>query len=252
MTFARRLAIAAIAAPLTLALASCGEDDAADALAGDIVAEVPAPEGSAWRDQVTRTETGGWLVGNPEAPIKLVEYGSLTCPACGQFSVDGAEALQGEYIDSGRVNFEFRSVILHGVPDLILTRMLECGAPEAAVPLADQVWANLMAGTPAFDTSNSALLEQANALPPEQRLVALADVAGTLDFFAARGISRDQGAACLADFAAAEATSDRANAAATADNVTGTPTFMINGQRVEENGWRGIEATLQRAGARDE
>ncbi len=28
------------------------------------------------------TDSDGYLLGNPDAPIKLIEYASLTCPAC--------------------------------------------------------------------------------------------------------------------------------------------------------------------------
>ncbi|GGD47108.1 thioredoxin domain-containing protein [Erythrobacter arachoides] len=253
MSPSRRFALALLAAPLTLALAACGDEaDGEAALVGEPVAAAPAPAGSSWSEQAVRTEAGGWQVGNPDAPIKLVEYGSLTCPACGQFSVDGAEALQRDYIDTGRVSFEFRSFMIHGVPDLVLTRMLECGAVTSAVPLADQVWQSMMAGTPPFDTTNGAALEQANALPEAQRLVALADAAGTLDFFAARGISKDQAATCLADFEAAQALSEKTQAAAEGDSVTRTPTFFINGRQIEESSWTGVEAALQRAGAREE
>ena len=251
MTRTRRFAVSLLAAPLALALAACGDDGAGDAaLAGEPVAAVAPPAGSTWSEQVVRTEQGGWQVGNPNAPIKLVEYGSLTCPACGQFSVDGAESLHRDYVDTGRVSFEFRSFMIHGVPDLVLTRMLECGAETAAVPLADQVWQSMMAGNAPFNTQNQAALEQANALPEAQRLVALADAAGTLDFFAARGIGKEQAAQCLADFPAAQALSEKTQAAAEADNVTRTPTFFLNGQMIEESSWSGVEAALQRAGAR--
>ena len=253
MKFSRRIAFAAIAAPLTLALAACnGEEEAGALPRGEPVAAVPAPQGSAWTEQVVRTEEGGWQVGNPNAPIKLVEYGSLTCPACAAFSAEASEPLLNDYVNSGRVSFEFRSFMIHGIADLVLTRMLECGAPTAAVPLADQVWASLRSETPAFNTANQAALERANALPPEQRLVALADAAGTLDFFAARGISRDQAATCLADFDAAQQLTDTTGAAAEAQEVSGTPTFFLNGTRVDGITWDAVQPALQRAGARDE
>ncbi|KLE35056.1 thioredoxin domain-containing protein [Aurantiacibacter luteus] len=253
MSRSRRLTLALIAAPLALALAACGDEaDDEAVLAGEPVAAVPAPAGSTWSEQAVRTEAGGWQVGNPDAPIKLIEYGSLTCPACGQFSVDGSEALHREYVDTGRVSYEFRTFMIHGVPDLVMSRLLECGAVTSAVPLADQIWQSMMAGSPPFDTTNGAALEQANALPEGQRLVALADTAGTLDFFAARGISKDQAATCLADFNAAQALSDKTTAAAEADNVNRTPTFFLNGRQIDESSWAGVEAALQRAGARDE
>ncbi|RPF72658.1 protein-disulfide isomerase [Aurantiacibacter spongiae] len=253
----RRILTAALAAPLVLALAACADDAAtADAVSGDPVAAVPAPAGQAWTDTVSRTEEGGWLVGNPDAPIKLVEYGSLTCPGCAAFSAEGSTPLMQDYVDTGRVSYELRSFLIHGVPDLVLTRMLECADPTAAVPLADQIWAKLHDERAyVFQTDNQAALEQANSLPPERRLPALAEVSGTLDWFAARGISRDQAQACLSDTAAADRLAEVTQNAADAQNVGGTPTFFLNGRELETtpgtSTWTQVEAALQRAGARD-
>ena len=243
---------AALALPLALVLASCGDEATdASALEGEPVAAVDAPDGTSWNQTVARTDKGGWLVGNPEAPVKLLEYGSLTCPACAAFSVDGSAQLHEKYIDSGRVSYEFRSVLIHGIADLLLTRMLECAPKEAAVPLADQVWANLEGVLAGFQ-NNQAALEQAMNLPDDQRYVAMAQASGVTDFFAARGISTEQTQACMADSAAIEALAESTQAAATEDNVNSTPTFFLNGQQIEDRNWVSVEPALQRAGARDQ
>jgi protein-disulfide isomerase len=248
MSSLRRLAFAFCAAPLALGLAACGSSDESSATA-EVVAPVAAPAGQQWADMATITPEGGWLAGNPEAPIRLVEYGSLTCPACATFSVSGSQQLRDDYINSGRVSYELRSVPLHGTIDLVLTRLLECAPKEAAHPLAEQIWAN---NTPVLETAqaNGAALEQAMSLPPNQRFVAFADASGLLDFFAARGVSRDQASACLADPAAMQSLADRLVAQNDKDQVTGTPTFFLNGTRMDETDWASVEAALQRAGAR--
>jgi protein-disulfide isomerase len=249
MTNLRRFAYVTLCAPLALALAACGDDAEDGALAGEPVAEVAPPEGSTWAEQVVRTPEGGWLVGNPDAPIHFLEYGSLTCPACANFSMNATEALHAEYIESGRVSFEFRSVPIHGVIDIILTRLLNCAPDTAAIPLADQLWANNAQITGGFQ-ANGPALEQAYNLPPEQRFAAMAQVGGLTDFFSARGISSDQAAVCLSDVDAIQAMSDQLEEQTTADGVTGTPTFFLNGQRLQDTSWQAVEPALQRAGAR--
>ena len=82
MSSLRRLALALCAAPLALGLAACGDADEGGLPSSEPIAKIAAPAGQQWVDAVAVTPEGGWLVGNPEAPIKLVEYGSLTCPAC--------------------------------------------------------------------------------------------------------------------------------------------------------------------------
>ena len=238
------------AAPLLLALAACNSEETGDAaLQGEVAVAVAPPAGSSWSATASRTEQGGWLVGNPEAPIKLIEYGSVTCPACALFSTEGSAPLHAEYIDSGRVNYEFRSVLIHGVVDLLITRMLECAPVASAVPLADQVWANLDAVSGGFQ-ANGPALEQAMTLPENERFVALSQLGGLTNFFAARGISADQANVCLADSAAVEALAEKADAQATEDGVNSTPTFILNGQKLDGTRWNDVEAALQRAGAR--
>ena len=241
----------ALAAPLALALAACGDKAATDPAAQAApVAAVPAPAGTAWRDTVTVTADGGHMVGNPNAPIKLVEYGSLTCPTCAAFSVDGMEPLLDKYVDSGRVSFELRNFAVHGPVDIVLAQMARCGTKEAVIPLSDEVWKNMQALVGPLQ-ANQAAVEQAMSLPMEQRFNAMAQIGGFYDFFASRGISADQAKACLADVPALEALAKQTDTFANRDQVTGTPTFTLNGNKLDGvNSWASLEPVLQRAGAR--
>ena len=239
----------ALAAPLALALAACGSgaEETGD-LEGDAIAAIPAPAGTQWSTTASMTADGGVLVGNPDAPLKLMEYGSLTCPTCARFSMEAAEPLH-EYINSGVVSFELRQFAIHGPLDLMLERLTQCGPVEAIVPLSDQVWANfeqIMAPI----QSNQAGFEQAMSLPLDQRFVAAAEQLGYLEFFAARGISEDQGRQCLADTAKLTELADFTQKYGSEFNITGTPTFKLNGQNVDANTWSALEPILQRAGAR--
>jgi protein-disulfide isomerase-like protein with CxxC motif len=98
--------------------------------------------------------------------------------------------------------------------------------------------------------SNQAAVEQALTLPPEQRLVQLAEVGGFYDFFAARGLSEDQARSCLADAAVYTRIAENSTRQSEELEITGTPTFLVNGRKVEANSWAQLEPILQRAGAR--
>lgn len=239
----------ALAAPLALALAACGSQaDDKGALEGEAIATIAAPEGTEWISTAVETADGGTLVGNPEAPLKLIEYGSLTCPTCARFSVEGAEPLAG-YINSGRVSFELRQFAIHGPIDLLLGRLTKCGPVTAVVPLSDQVWHSHEAIMAPL-TANQASFEQAMQLPLNQRFVVAAEQLGYLDYFAARGVSEDQARQCLADTAAIEKAAAETQKYAGEFKIGGTPTFVLNGQVVEANTWAALEPILQRAGAR--
>ena len=240
----------ALAAPLALALAACGSDaaDTGGEIEGEAVAAVPAPEGTQWSDTVTVTDMDGYMIGNPDAPIKLVEYASLTCPTCARFAAEGMEPLISEYVNSGRVSFELRNQI-HGPHDLALATLVRCTADEAFIPLSDQVFANQQQVLgPIFE--NQAAVEQSLNLPPKQRLVRLAEVGGFYDFFAARGLSEDQARECLADEQTYTTIADNSTRQSEELNITGTPTFLINGTAADANTWAALEPILQRAGAR--
>lgn len=242
-----KFAALTLAAPLALALSACNGEDG-EIVAEEALAAVPAPDGSAWADTVTKTEANGYLIGNPDAPLKLIEYGSLTCPACARFAADGFDPLIEQYVSTGVVSFEFRSFIIHGPLDLTLTRLIGCSAPEAAVPLADEIWENLGAiQNRAYQDQGA--LQSINNLPENDRFVAFGEIAGLYDFFAARGISEDQARTCLSEFSTLEGLAEVSEGYAD-DGISKTPTFTLNGRTLDASSWTDLEPMLQRAGAR--
>ena len=66
-----------------VAIAGCNSN-AGDAATGNGVKleQVKPPAGGDWSQVYNVTEAGGMLMGNPDAKIRLIEYGSLTCPHC--------------------------------------------------------------------------------------------------------------------------------------------------------------------------
>ena len=236
-----------------LALAACndtanGTGEETGALSGEPVAAVPAPEGTSWTETVQVTDEDGYLLGNPDAPIKVVEYASLTCGACAAFAQNGADRLKEDYVSTGRVSFELRNLV-RGPDDLILARLARCGTTEAFHPLSDQVWKNFEAVVaPVYQRQEA--FGQALSGPENRRMVDAAEVAGYYDFFAQRGVSEDQARACLADFSSLETIAQNSQQQADELGVTGTPTFFVNGQRIEGITFADLEPVLQEAGAR--
>ncbi|MFA7456932.1 MAG: DsbA family protein [Micavibrio sp.] len=64
-------------------------------------------------------------LGNPDAPIKIIEYASMTCSHCGHFHTNVFPALKSRYIDTGKVFFEFREFPLND-PALKATITARC------------------------------------------------------------------------------------------------------------------------------
>ncbi|MEP0391559.1 MAG: thioredoxin domain-containing protein [Erythrobacter sp.] len=239
----------AITAPLALALAACGGDAATDELEGDVIAPIEAPDGTNWGDTVNVSESDGYVLGNPEAPIKLVEYASHTCGGCASFSAQAKTSIK-EYVATGVVSFEQRNLVRDPI-DLTVATLVRCGAKENMQVLSDEAWGFL---PQIFENvqRNQAAYETAGAAPIEQRFAGIAQAAGLIDFFAARGLSADQQLACLTDTATIQAIADNSAAQGEELNITATPTFLLNDRKLDPLGWEDLEATLQRAGARQE
>lgn len=245
-----RLFLTLAVAPL--ALAACKQEAAtpgSDAPQGEAIAAVAPPAGTSWTETFTKTADGGYLIGNPNAPVKLVEYGALSCSHCAAFSEESSADLRGTFVASGKVSYELRFFMLNAL-DIPATLLATCGTTEAVLPLAEQFWAfqsNMFANLKA---AGDAQFQAAGALPPSQRFAALARIGGMDTFFASRGIPAAQGAACLADVTKATALSEATNKAGTEKEITGTPTFFLNGTKLNEGTWPGVKSALQAAGAR--
>ncbi len=249
MTVTRLFSLPLIAlAPLMLA--ACGGDAASEGgtISGEPLPAVAAPAGTKWVDTVTVTPEGGYLIGNPDAPLKLVEYASHTCGHCADFSKTGKPTLKDKYVASGVVSFEQRETFLNSF-DVVIAGLAQCGSKEQFQPLSDQVWGNLEAVFAGLQ-GNPQAIEAASQLPLNQRFVATAEATGLIEFFAARGLSADQARTCLADSAKIEAMVKQVEANNAKDKVTGTPTFFLNGKKIEGTTWQVVEPALQRAGAR--
>ncbi|MDE2595667.1 MAG: thioredoxin domain-containing protein [Sphingomonadales bacterium] len=244
----RTLALALVALPL--ALTACKKDGAdATAPSGAPIAKIAPPAGKAWSDVVSATPEGGFVMGNPNAPIKLVEYGSLTCPHCAEFAEKSAAPLRDNFVASGRVSFEFRNFVRDAI-DITAAQLTHCGTPESFFPLTEQVFANQKdmfakaqaAGQPAYE----AAMNQTDG----KRGLALGQLTGLVDFFAARGISKDQAAACLSDTAKAQKLAKDTQDQGAQFDIQGTPTLLINGAKIDTVSWDEVKARLETMGAR--
>jgi protein-disulfide isomerase len=64
-------------------------------------------------------QNGSPLMGDPDAPITVVEWGDYQCTHCYRFHQSSKDLLLQEYVNVGKVNFVFRDFPLNG-PDSML------------------------------------------------------------------------------------------------------------------------------------
>jgi protein-disulfide isomerase len=235
------------AAALALALAGCGGGGTGQAPVANNapLKQIPAPNGD-WTQTVAKTPEGGFRMGNPNAPVKLIEYGSLSCPHCAEFEEQGAPQLRDKYVKSGQVSWEFRTYLLFG-PDAGISALLHCQGEGAFFPFVEQLYADQRNWAGRLQSLPEAQMEQIQSLPPREAAPAMLHATGIDEFFRQRGMPASRIQSCLADPAVLDqvaAITKRGND----EGVTGTPSFFINGKFAENTAsWAALEPQLRAA-----
>lgn len=221
-------------AALALTVAGCGQQDTAETnAAGNAAAPVAAPaEGQDWTHTVTATPEGGFRMGNPDAPVKLVEYASLTCPHCADFSINGAPKLRDDYVRTGKVSWEFRTFVLNAF-DVAVSLMARCQGEGPFFKLIEQTYAEQKNWAPNVSKITDADFARIQGLPENQQFIALAKAAGMDQFYRERGLSEEKANQCLSDKGALDQLVAIRDQAVKKEGVNGTPSFLINGKLAE-------------------
>ena len=198
-----------------------------------------------WTKTVVATPEGGFRMGNPKAKVKLIEYGSLTCPHCRHFAETGTAPLRA-YVKSGKVSFEYRSYILNGI-DVAATLVARCGGAQRFFPVVDRFYLNQSVWVGKITGLSDSDKEAIKAMSDVDRLKRLAEVGGMVQMAAASGITPAQSAKCLADPNGIERLVGFVEGGR-ALGVRGTPTFFINGTKSEVGEWSDLEPQIKQAG----
>lgn len=157
------------------------------------------------------------VLGQADAPITIIEYGSLTCPHCAEFDRVTLPKLKAGWIDSGKAKLVFR-VFPRDQLDLHAAMLASCAAPERYFNFIDTLFQSQDSWTRATDP-----------------LQALANI-GRLG-----GVSEDKFKSCMADKALADGIIAQGFAAQSSYGVSSFPTFFINGTMMVPNGNQPIE-----------
>ena len=198
---ARRLAtvFAAALCGATL-LAGCHKsgDAAASAGGGSATDMINAPE---------------MTMGSPSAKVKMIEYASDTCSHCARFDAEVFPGFKAKYIDTGRVHYVFREFL----------------TPPAEVAAASFLIARCAGRDKYFNVLDTIFRGQA-------QMYQSGDIKGALLHAAeGAGMTDAQFDACLTNEAAGDALSARVQHYAKDDGIDSTPTFVINGKKMDPN-----------------
>ncbi len=240
-----------VAAIAILASSACNAEKGSDAGAsstGAPAAAVKPPPGGDWSQVVAATPAGGFMMGNPNATVKVVEFGSMTCPHCREFDEAGMQPLIDKYVKTGRVSFEFRNYVRDPY-DLAGALIARCNGAKGFFPLTRAMFADQPNWIAQLRTVPAEQQQALASLPPGQQFVQIAKLAGFQQWAAQRGLPTAKSTACLSDEAEinrlVQMTSD---VNSQFPQFPGTPSFTINGELVENAAaWSALEPKLREA-----
>ena len=162
-------------------------------------------------------------MGDPNAPITLIEYASYTCPHCANFHDTVFGKLKTEYIDTGKVKFIHREVYFDKYG----------------------LWAGLIAqcgGAPKYHALSGMIYETQKEWIGDGKDATIADNLRKIGLKS--GLSKEQIDACMADQARMGAMIATYQKNATADEINSTPTLVIDGVKHSNMSYDELKAIL--------
>lgn len=152
------------------------------------------------------------VLGAEDAPVTVVEYASFTCPHCANFHDGVFQDIKRDYIDTGKVKFVFREVYFDRY-GLWASMVARCGGEMRYFGITDMIFDKQREWTASGD--------------PATIVESLRGIGRTA------GLSDEQLDVCLSDGDGAQALVTWYETNQKADDVQGTPTFRIDGEKYD-------------------
>ena len=151
---------------------------------------------------------GDIVLGSEKAPVTVIEYASMTCPHCAHFSETTFPELQKRYIDTGKVRFIFREFPLDALAaaGFMLAR---CGGKDKFMPIIETLFA------------------KQREWMVEKPIEPLREIAKQF------GFTHQSFDECLANQKVLDGIQNVRDRASEKLGVNSTPTFFINGKRLQ-------------------
>jgi protein-disulfide isomerase len=156
-------------------------------------------------------ELGEMVLGEEDAPVTVIEYFSLTCHHCMLFHQEVFHRVEETYIDTGKIRFVARDFPLND-PALRAAMVARCLGRERYFDFIAGLFGNFDHWTGADDPIRALALLAAQS----------------------EGMSREDFDACIANTELETAVLTSYLTGMTEYEVSGTPTFIINGKKFEE------------------
>lgn len=162
---------------------------------------------------------GDVVKGDPDAPVTIIEYASLTCPHCATFHVNAYPEIEEKYIKTGKAKLILREIYFDQF-GLWSSMIARCGGDNGFHTMIDMF---LNRQRDWYQNHIRAFNQTKNPQPIIDEMFKIGRLAG---------LSNDRMNECLSDQAFLERLVTDYQTTSSEDGVRSTPTFFINGEQV--------------------
>jgi len=170
-------------------------------------------------------EIAEMVLGNPDAPVEVIEYASFTCPHCARFHESVFPQLKENYIDTGRIRFVNREVFFDRY-GLWASMVARCGGSERYFGIAGLIY------------------ERQREWLSGDSPAAIADNLRRIGRTA--GLTAEELEACLTDAEMARALVARYERQSAEHGITSTPSFVIDGTKYGNMSYEDFAAIIDK------
>ena len=169
-------------------------------------------------------EVVAMVLGKSDAPLKIVEYASFTCPHCATFHLQVLPKIKEDYIDKGQVQIEYREVYFDG-PGLWAGLLARCKGKKKYFPMIDLIF------------KKQSDWAQGNIDEIKDGLLSIGRQAG---------LTNAESLVCMQNDILAEKMVASFQKNATKDGISSTPSFLINGKLVRNLPYEELKEMIEK------
>lgn len=215
--------------------------------AKEMAEEVAADAEQAVSDMSSSQEEAGFInydmvMGDPNAPIEIIEYASITCNHCATFHNNVLPRIKEKYVDTGQVKIITRSFLLNAV-DLQGTAISRCVAPNRYFRFMDVVFEKQ---TEWYNVGEYQRLSSLHDQQTAGQMFVEHSVSELSKIARQAGVNQARIDECIASEEIGEYVVSIYNEGRTLHKVTATPTILVNGNKTG-NDYGSIERAIEAA-----
>ena len=218
-------------APIVAAflLVACSGANSGDASASSSDAPAAADEASDGKSSAGDVSATDMVIGDPNAPVTIIEYASVTCPGCAAFHERVFPGLKEKFVDTGKAKIVFREFPTPPVDfSMIGSVMARCAGEKG--------------GSEAYFLVINALFQNQRTWiygeDPKAELLKIASQAG---------MDEEAFDTCLKRQELLDAIEARVKEGSSEFNINSTPSFVMNGKKINARSLDDFEAAINEA-----